>query len=221
MKEMLRNPPSLIRMGNGSAKYESRPLSGAARRPSRRILPMLLVAFVLCYLAYTHLTSSTAIQLRTSKETTSSTFSKQDGTLAKSAPPAEVELEPRPHKLELVSPMYNVKVLRSILQHSNTSWQDKPGEAHGYFVQSLVWFQNVCIGLCCQSRKVKVLNSPTAHRLTVYVPTFLQISFLQCASSPIRHHCRQTSVQQEPTVQLSLRRPVSCTRTKRIQMIAR
>lgn len=145
MKEMLRNPPSLIRMGNGSAKYESRPLASAApaRRPARRILPILLVAFVLSYLAYTQLTSSAAIQIRTGKEVTSSLSKAKDGKLSKDLPPAQVELEPRPHKLELVSPMYNVKVLRSILQHSNTSWQDKPGESHGYFVQSLVWFQNV------------------------------------------------------------------------------
>jgi hypothetical protein len=47
------------------------------------------------------------------------------------------------HPLTLQSPKYNLKVLRSILQHSNTSWQTSPKEAQGYFVQSLIWMQMV------------------------------------------------------------------------------
>lgn len=137
---MLRNPPSLIRLGNGSAKYEPRPLT-ASRRPSRRVLPILLAAFVLSYFAYTQLSSST-LPASDAKRSSASSFLSKDAGAGRDLPPAEIELEPRPHKLELVSPMYNIKVLRSILQHSNTSWQDKPNESHGYFVQSLVWFQN-------------------------------------------------------------------------------
>lgn len=141
---MLRNPPSLIRIGNGSAKYEPRPIT-AARRPSRRMLPLLLVAFVLSYIAYTHLSGNGALPSMKAGKTSTSSFIRNGGNSGRDLPPAEVELEPRAHKLELVSPMYNIKVLRSILQHSNTSWQDKPKEAHGYFVQSLVWFQNVSL----------------------------------------------------------------------------
>lgn len=149
MKEMLRNPPSLIRMGNGSAKYESRPLT-AARRPTRRVLPLLLLAFVLSYFAYTHFSSSTALPSIASKPSSFLSTIK-DASSGRELPPAELELEPRPHKLELVSPMYDIKILRSILQHSNTSWQDKPKEAHGYFVQSLVWFQNASVCLTLSS----------------------------------------------------------------------
>jgi hypothetical protein len=159
MKEMLRNPPSLIRIGNGSAKYEPRPLSGSARRPAtRRVLPLLLVAFVLSYLAYTRLSQGDDTRAGDTRASILSSIpnpqglaleKKQPQQQALAAPVSEtasVELEPKPHRLELVSPMYNIKVLRSVMQHSNTSWQDKPGEAHGYFVQSLVWFQNVSDG---------------------------------------------------------------------------
>lgn len=48
------------------------------------------------------------------------------------------------HPLTLQAPKYNLLVLRSILQHSNTSWQTTPKEARGHFVQSLVWMQMVC-----------------------------------------------------------------------------
>lgn len=58
-------------------------------------------------------------------------------------------LEPLPVRLELRQPMYNVRVLRSILHHSNNSWQDMPGEAQGYFLQSLLWLQIVG-GIWCR-----------------------------------------------------------------------
>lgn len=184
MKEMLRNPPSLIRMNNGSAKYESRPLT-AARRPTRRVLPLLLLAFVLSYFAYTHFSGNATLPSILDKSSASFSTIK-DGRSGRELPPAEVELEPRPHKLELVSPMYNIKVLRSILQHSNTSWQDKPNESHGYFVQSLVWFQNVS-----SSRRMRIHRLPHANsyffRLTVYDPISLQTLFRQHASFPILH----------------------------------
>lgn len=45
--------------------------------------------------------------------------------------------------LTLKTPRYNLLALRSILQHSNTSWQTTPKEARGYFVQSLIWMQMV------------------------------------------------------------------------------
>ena len=53
------------------------------------------------------------------------------------------DLEPRPIRLELQSPIYSLRILRSILQHSNNTWQDMEGEAQGYFIQSLLWLQIV------------------------------------------------------------------------------
>lgn len=47
------------------------------------------------------------------------------------------------YPLTLKTPRYNLLVLRSILQHSNTSWQTTPKEARGHFVQSLIWMQMV------------------------------------------------------------------------------
>lgn len=152
-REMLRNPPSLVKVGNGSAKYDPRGVT--ARRPTRRFFPLVLVAFALSYLAYTRFSHSATSLYNGQTPGASSVIS----TEKKSPDLEDVKkpevLEPRPHKLELLTPMYNVKILRSILQHSNTSWQDKPGEAHGYFIQSLVWFQNVRVGLMMLARPLR------------------------------------------------------------------
>lgn len=45
--------------------------------------------------------------------------------------------------MQILSPLYSVRVLRSILQHSDTSWQDVKGECRGYFIQSLIWLNIV------------------------------------------------------------------------------
>lgn len=47
------------------------------------------------------------------------------------------------YPLTLKTPRYNLLPLRSVLQHSNTSWQTTPKEARGYFVQSLIWMQMI------------------------------------------------------------------------------
>ena len=45
--------------------------------------------------------------------------------------------------MQILSPLYSVRVLRSILQHSDTSWQDIKGECRGFFIQSLLWLNIV------------------------------------------------------------------------------
>jgi hypothetical protein len=50
---------------------------------------------------------------------------------------------PEQQDMDIVNPLYSVRVLRSILQHSNRTWQDREGECQGYFVQSLLWLNIV------------------------------------------------------------------------------
>lgn len=80
-----------------------------------------------------------------------------------------------PLRLGLQSPMYNVRVLRTILTHQNNTWQDMPGEARGYFVQSLLWMQPVSthsLMAFAPGRKERYANhSILQHRLTPQDPT--------------------------------------------------
>lgn len=68
---------------------------------------------------------------------------------AQSAPDEELderngwELGPSVYRMQLQGPIYAVRVLKSILHHSNNTWRGKEGEAQGYMVQSMVWMQIV------------------------------------------------------------------------------
>lgn len=50
---------------------------------------------------------------------------------------------PEQQDMEVINPLYSIRVLRSILQHSNNTWQDQEGECQGYFIQSLLWLNIV------------------------------------------------------------------------------
>jgi len=52
---------------------------------------------------------------------------------------SQSDIQGMPLRLEMESPLYNIRVLRTILQHQNNTWKDKKGEAQGYFIQSLLW----------------------------------------------------------------------------------
>ena len=45
--------------------------------------------------------------------------------------------------MQIISPSYNIRVLRSILNHSNHTYQDMPNEAHGYLIQTFIWLHVV------------------------------------------------------------------------------
>ena len=55
--------------------------------------------------------------------------------------PWEITAEEVP--MQVVSPSYSVRVLRSILTHSNHTYQDMPNEAHGYLIQTFLWLHVV------------------------------------------------------------------------------
>lgn len=123
------------------------PTVAQGRKTSRRSMQIsALVAAALMYLLYTS-------PYLTFAPDTSSDAAAQDVqavpvSLAGIRSPAvptdpDANLEPKIVPLQLQNPGYSVRVLRSILQHSNTSWQDAPGETQGYFMQSLLWMQTV------------------------------------------------------------------------------
>ena len=136
----------------GEYDSKSKPIqAGASRIASRRSVQLFaIVASVFLYLLYGSpyfiLYRNTDVDLSTPTERLFSPSSSAS-QLKTSAPLEDPEalLEPIVVPLQLQNPSFNVRVLRSILQHSNTSWQDTPGEAQGHFVQSLLWMQVVRI----------------------------------------------------------------------------
>ena len=143
--------PSLSRTSSAVGKFEARLVNG--RVGMRRSLLFVAVAAGLGYLVLSHFisldtvlpgyfpSSSFSSSLSSSPRSKGSPSATTDAALAL-RPPDEY-LDPPRIRLELQNPVYNVRVMRSILQHSNTSWQGKPDEAKGYFIQSLIWMQVV------------------------------------------------------------------------------
>ena len=142
--------PSLSRTSSAVGKFEARLVNG--RVGTRRSLLFVAVAAGLGYLVLSHFISLDMVlpgYFPSSSSPSSLTSSRSKGSLSATTdaalvrrPPDEY-LDPPRVRLELQNPVYNVRVMRSILQHSNTSWQGKPDEAKGYFIQSLIWMQVV------------------------------------------------------------------------------
>lgn len=65
--------------------------------------------------------------------------------------------------MEILSPAYKVRVLRSILNHSNHTWQDMEGELQGYIIHTLLFMNIVGLKLgdrrACISEHSYSLNS--------------------------------------------------------------
>ena len=51
---------------------------------------------------------------------------------------SEWELQAGPHSMDVTGPAYEIRVLRSTLQHSDHMYQDTTGEAHGPLIQTLL-----------------------------------------------------------------------------------
>lgn len=134
-------------MGAASPAYhaKSKPLQAAPKLASKRSMQVFaLVAAGVLYFLYTSPSFSLSPDIEASAPFTSISSSTSSLSYASSEPQdPEALLEPKIIPLQLQNPTYNIRVIRSILQHSNTSWQDTPGEARGYFVQSLLWMQVV------------------------------------------------------------------------------
>lgn len=130
-------------MGRQAASGPSRQLLGS-RWPRRWVAFLSLLVVAVCYLGL----SKTRAKAASRVEQVNYEAAANDG-LNVLEEAADEALGYKAHPLTLQTPRYNLLVLRSILQHSNTSWQTTKNEAQGYFVQSLIWMQMVRYRCSC------------------------------------------------------------------------
>jgi hypothetical protein len=108
----------------------------ASRWPRRWVAVLSLLAVAVCYLALSRAKAASRVEQVVDKVAANEGYNVLE-------PAFNEATGYEAHPLTLHTPRYNLLVLRSILQHSNTSWQTTKNEAQGYFVQSLIWMQMV------------------------------------------------------------------------------
>ena len=133
----------------GKGKSKSRSSKLAVPRPS--LLRLLLVG-VLLFLAFSAWHSSSSSDEdeafirpeRPQDNDVNSSKAQKRKPAQQYAKDRDIWTElPEQQDMEIINPLYSVRVLRSIMQHSNRTWQDQKGECQGYFVQSLMWLNIV------------------------------------------------------------------------------